>query len=228
MTAVIFDIDDTLANTVKVDDKCFIKAFKNVFNIDISNQNWSQLTNITDWGISEEIIFKNWNRVPTKVEYEKVISEFVSLLKSELKLNKKQFQEVDGALDFINFLKTKPNISVGIATGGWQKPANLKLKTIEIDSSTYAFGNSDHYKTREEILLKVITELKCTWKTEFGRVIYLGDGIWDYTTCKKLGIEFIGIECSKNNKLREIGVKTIFNNFKQPELIYKHIMKTIV
>ena len=59
MTAIIFDIDGTLSNTTKVDDKCFIKAFKIVFGIDISNQNWSELTNVTDWGITEEIILKN-------------------------------------------------------------------------------------------------------------------------------------------------------------------------
>lgn len=53
MTAIVFDIDGTLTNTRKVDDKCFIKAFKNTFEIDISNQNWSEFTNVTDWGITE-------------------------------------------------------------------------------------------------------------------------------------------------------------------------------
>ena len=223
MTGIIFDIDGTLTNTTKVDDKCFIKSFKNVFEIDISNQDWLELTNVTDWGITEEIILKNWNRIPTKIEYSKMISEFVKQLHSELKENEKQFQEINGASNFIKFLRTKPNITIGIATGGWEKSANLKLKSIGIDSAEFAFGNSNHFKTREDILSKVITELNYNWNNEINRIIYFGDGIWDYLTCKKLNIEFIGIDNSKNNKLKEIGAKTIFTDFEQYELIYKNL-----
>lgn len=223
MTGIIFDIDGTLTNTTKVDDKCFISAFKNVFGIDISNQNWSELTNVTDWGITEEIILKNWNRIPTKIEYEKMISEFITQLQSELKANKNQFQEINGALNFVSFLRKKSNISIGIATGGWEKSANLKLKSIGIDSTEFAFGNSNHYKTREDILSKVIRELNDNWENKIDRIIYFGDGTWDFLTCKKLNIEFIGIDNSKNNKLNEIGAKTIFSDFEQYELIYKNL-----
>jgi phosphoglycolate phosphatase-like HAD superfamily hydrolase len=223
MTGIIFDIDGTLTKTTKVDDKCFIKAFKNVFGIDISNQNWSELTNVTDWGITEEIILKNWNRIPTEIEYEKMISEFVAQLQSELKANEKQFQEINGALNFINFLRKKSDISIGIATGGWEQSANLKLKSIGIDSAEFAIGNSNHFKTREDILSKVIRELNDNLKNKIDRVIYFGDGTWDFLTCKKLNIEFIGIDNSKNNKLNQIGAKTIFSDFEQYELIYKNL-----
>ena len=107
MIAVIFDIDGTLTDTTKVDDKCFIKAFKNVFGIDISNWNWSELINVTDWGITEELILNHKNRIPTAIEYEKMISEFVSLLQYELNTNKNQFQEIEGASNFIRFLMKK-------------------------------------------------------------------------------------------------------------------------
>jgi beta-phosphoglucomutase-like phosphatase (HAD superfamily) len=107
MIAVIFDIDGTLTDTTKVDDKCFIKAFKNVFGIDISNRNWSELINVTDWGITEELILNHKNRIPTAIEYEKMISEFVSLLQYELNTNKNQFQEIEGASNFIRFLMKK-------------------------------------------------------------------------------------------------------------------------
>jgi beta-phosphoglucomutase-like phosphatase (HAD superfamily) len=223
MTAIIFDIDGTLTNTTKVDDKCFIKAFKTVFGIDISNQNWSELKNVTDWGITEEIILKNWNRIPTEIEYENMISEFVAQLQSELNANKKQFKEINGALNFISFLREKTNITIGIATGGWEKSANLKLKSIGVNSAEFIISNSNHFKTREDILLKTILNLKENWKNKIDRIIYFGDGTWDFLTCKKLNIEFIGIDNSKNNKLKKIGAKTIFNDFEQYELIYKKI-----
>ncbi|WP_273565462.1 HAD family hydrolase [Maribacter halichondriae] len=207
MTGIIFDIDGTLTNTTKVDDKCFINAFKIVFGIDISYQNWSELTNVTDWGITEEIIIKNWNRIPTEIEYEKMISEFVAQLHSESKVNEKQFQEIEGALNFITFLSKKSNISIGIATGGWEQSANLKLKSIGIDAAEFAVGNSNHFKTREGILSKVIQELSDNRKNKIDRIIYFGDGTWDFLTCKKLNIEFIGIDNSKNNKLKKLGQK---------------------
>ncbi|NER85007.1 MAG: hypothetical protein F6K42_36970 [Leptolyngbya sp. SIO1D8] len=60
MIATIFDIDGTLKDTTFIDDKCFIEAFDSIFGIDINNQNWSELKHVTDWGITEEIVFKKW------------------------------------------------------------------------------------------------------------------------------------------------------------------------
>ncbi|QTD38046.1 HAD hydrolase-like protein [Polaribacter batillariae] len=224
MVAIIFDIDGTLTDTTKVDDKCFIEAFNNIFGINISNQNWSELTNVTDWGITEEIILNNKNRIPTDVEYEKMISEFFSLLQSEFNADKKQFCEIKGAYNFIKFLLKKSNIKIGIATGGWAKSANLKLKSIGIDSSEFVFFNSNHFKTREDILLNTIRKLNQNTENNIDRIIYFGDGTWDFLTCEKLGIEFIGIDNLENNKLKNLGVKNIYKDFENYEIIYKNLV----
>ncbi len=83
MKFVIFDIDGTLTNTKKVEDKCFMKAFEQTFEIDIWSQKWENLQNVTDWGITEEIVQREWNRIPRKDEYELMISNFVTNLKAE-------------------------------------------------------------------------------------------------------------------------------------------------
>jgi len=223
MIGIIFDIDGTLTNTTEVDDKCFIRAFNIVFGLDISNQNWAELLNVTDWGITEEIILKHRSRIPTDVEYGNMIKEFVAQLQSELLKDKKQFQEVKGAKKFIEFLKHKPNISMGIATGGWEKSAILKLNSIGIDSREFNFSNSNHFKTRADILSKTIQDIKENSRNKIDRIIYFGDGTWDYFTCQKLNIEFVGIDVFKNNKLKKIGAKIIYNNFEKMELIYKSL-----
>jgi beta-phosphoglucomutase-like phosphatase (HAD superfamily) len=64
---IIFDIDGTLADTKAVDDKCFIQAFMETFQIDLQHQNWAALENVTDWGITEEVIQTNLNRTPTAI-----------------------------------------------------------------------------------------------------------------------------------------------------------------
>jgi beta-phosphoglucomutase-like phosphatase (HAD superfamily) len=223
MIIIIFDIDGTLTDTTKVDDKCFMKAFKNVFGIDISNQNWAELNNVTDWGITEELFLKHKNRMPNYTEYDRMISEFMSQLKSELIRNKDQFKEIKGATNFFEFLTKKQNVKIGIATGGWEKSALLKLKTIGIEATKFVFSNSNHFKKREDILSDVIHRIKLKEKNKIDKVIYFGDGTWDYLTCEKLGIEFVGIDYSKNNKLKKLGVKTIFNDFSNVDLIYENL-----
>ncbi|MBC8884109.1 HAD family hydrolase [Flavobacterium piscinae] len=139
MKAIIFDIDGTLTNTTEVDDKCFKNAFKDIFEVDISNQSWDCIENVTDFGITEEIVHKQLGRLPTINEYQKMISRFVELLNNELKYDKSQFDEIDGATQFLRFISQKSNIAIGIATGGWKKSANLKLKAIGVNSKATLF-----------------------------------------------------------------------------------------
>ncbi len=224
MTAIIFDIDGTLTNTTKVDDKCFIQAFEIVFGLDISNQDWSKLKNVTDWGITEEIISKSWNRKPTKAELKKMELKFVRLLKNELQENIVHFEEINGATNFIECLNKKDDTIVGIATGGWEKSATLKLNAIGIEPTEFAFSNSSRFKERETILSDTINQITEMTNQPIEQVIYFGDGTWDFLTCKKLGIDFIGIDYKESGVLKKIGAKKIFKDFKNPELINEHIM----
>ena len=132
MKFVIFDIDGTLINTKKVEDKCFMKAFEQTFGIDIWSQKWESLINVTDWGITEEIIQREWNRNPMKDEYKLMISNFVSNLKVEITKDKLQFSEIPRAKDFFYELKGGNEFKLGIATGSWEKSAKLKLESVGI------------------------------------------------------------------------------------------------
>lgn len=223
MIATIFDIDGTLTDTTKVDDKCYVNAFENVFGIDISNQDWSELKNVTDLGITEEIIYKNWNRKPTKAECNKLELNFVRLLKNELENDKIQFREVNGATKFIERLNQKNDIIIGFATGGWKTSATLKLNAIGIEPTEFPFSNSSRFKEREKILSDTINQIIQGTHKPIERIVYFGDGTWDFLTCQKLGIDFIGIDYESNGKLKKIGAKTLFRDFDQFELINRHI-----
>ena len=41
----------------------------------------------------------------------------------------------------------------------------------------------------------------------------LGDGVWDYKTCRNLGIRFIGIDVLQDGKLAAIGAEAVFKDF---------------
>lgn len=222
MKLIIFDIDGTLTDTKNVDDKCFIKTFEKVFGIDIKNQDWNELQNVTDWGITEEIIQKEFNRLPTEKEYEQMIDEFVGFLKFEKATDISQFKAVKNATDFFNYIKNESNYKIGIATGGWEKSAKLKLETIGINLNGVALSNSNKYKSREDITKDVIYQLDGK-SDKMNEVIYFGDGEWDFRTCQKLGIRFIGIDITNNGNLSKLDADFVFENFEEREMIIKKI-----
>ncbi len=219
MKYIIFDIDGTLSDTKKVDDQCFIEAFEKTFGVNIQNQNWAELKNVTDWGITEEIIQREFNRIPTRGEYDAMLSNLLALFQIEKERASDRFKEIPGAKQFFRKVNTLPNYQIGIATGAWQDSAKLKLEAIEIDPSNLPFSNSSHYKSREEITLHTIEQLNQRSNLKAEEIIYFGDGAWDFKTCQKLGIRFIGIDVNRDDKLKDLGAKTIFSNYLDPESI---------
>ncbi len=223
MKLLIFDIDGTLADTKKVDDQCFIQAFETCFDIDLSQQRWELLQNVTDWGITEEIILTNWNRLPNAVEYQKMKQLLVQKLKAAKESTPSLFQEVKGASSFFNHLKAQPNYAIGIGTGAWEESALVKLDAIGIDPSDIPFSNSNYFKTRAQITQHAIEQAKEKHNTNFEKIIYFGDGEWDFKTCKQLGIPFIGIDILNDGKLKKLGAKTVFQNFEAMEDLLQFI-----
>ncbi|GAB1857631.1 HAD hydrolase-like protein [Flavobacteriaceae bacterium MHTCC 0001] len=224
MKFIIFDIDGTLANTTVVDENCFIAAFEDSFGIDISTQNWADFKHVTDWGITEEIIERQWNRKPTPEEYLSLKSNFIQHLKGEKERDVNQFNEVFGAKDFFTMLQNMEGVKLGIATGGWGISAKFKLEHIGIDLKGISFSNSDYYKSREMITLNTINQLARITDEPLEQIIYFGDGEWDFKTCNNLGIEFIGIDVQNNGKLKKLGAKTVFNDYSKSEEIIKAII----
>ena len=227
MKYVIFDIDGTLADTKKVEDRCFMHAFEQTFNIDITNQKWEHFTDVTDWGITEEIIEREFGRKPHPAEYELMISNFVGKLQEEKTRDQSQFSEVNGAKDFFNELRGIENYKLGVATGSWEQSANMKLDSIRIDMDGICFSNSDYHKSREAITRDVISQLQMKTQAVPEQIIYFGDGEWDFKTCQNLGIRFIGIDIEGDGKLDKLGAQTVFRDYRNKEAILSELKKVI-
>jgi len=222
MKLIIFDIDGTLTDSKAIDDACFVETFKEVFDIDIGELDWSKFKNVTDTSITTEILKDKFSGEEFDRAFEKLRQEFLKKLSVASLENPSSFQEVPGAKAFFDLTKSKYHI--GIGTGSWSDSGRTKLNAIGIKADDYPFGNCDNSVSREEMVQDSIRQAKVKYKTEeFSEVVYFGDGIWDYKTCNNLNIRFVGIDSRNDNKLRDIGAKTIFTNYIEAHVIIEEI-----
>lgn len=216
MRLIIFDIDGTIIDSVKTDDECFIKTFKDLHNIDLSANNWSDFKNVTDWGLTNEIFQLHFDRKPTELEINKIKSHFFDLLVER----HQEFVEIPNSLKFIEYLHSLNNYTIAFATGGWKETAILKTKSIGLDLNSFVLKSSnDNFKRAEIIKLAVQEALKSKSLKRFQSVTYIGDGVWDLKVCLQLNLQFIGIDFKKNEKLKKAGADIIFTDFIETQKI---------
>lgn len=209
---IIFDIDGTITDTTEVDDFCFKKTFKLLYNIDLGAIDWSAFSHATDWGLSMGIIKKHFNIELSNNERRKIEKHFIEILQQELSENPKKFTEIPGSVNFIQSL-IKNGQPIAIATGAWKHSALLKLKKVNLDIKGIPFANSDDFFSREMITESVIKKAEDLYDKRFKKIVYFGDGVWDFKTTKSLGIQLIGVDFHSNNKLKNLGVKNIIQDY---------------
>ncbi len=69
MHLVMFDIDGTLTETMKVDEECFVLSFKDVFGFADIDTDWSHYPHATDSRIFHDVFTAHIGRSPTERQY---------------------------------------------------------------------------------------------------------------------------------------------------------------
>lgn len=192
MNLLIFDLDGTLTNTNEIDERCFIRALAEEFQIFDINTNWQEYISVTDSGITHQIFYEKCGRVPSKDEISRFKSRFVNLLGIASKHNLNLFKEISGAANAIQKLQL-PDWRVAIATGGWHDSAILKLKKAGIEIKNIPLATAEDALTREDTLKIAILKSQNLYQADFEKIVFVGDAIWDLKAAKKLQIPFIGI-----------------------------------
>jgi phosphoglycolate phosphatase-like HAD superfamily hydrolase len=222
MTLVVFDIDGTLTNTKVIDDLCFIDSIRVCWNCDLRNVDWSTYIDVTDSGLARDIFKSQFNREISSSEMQKLKNVFSSKIIAASDADPESFSEVKGATDFIRELE-KQDIHVAIATGGWKVTAEHKLKQLNLELTRFPYATSDDHYLRKEILIRSIENAKRTHKADFDKIVYIGDGTWDYTAACELSIDFIGIDYHRSGKLARSGATAVFPDFSDKELLLHRI-----
>ncbi len=80
MQLVMFDIDGTLTETMKVDEECFVRSFVEVFGFNDIDTEWSHYPHVTDSGIFREVYASRMGRPPTALDASRFRRHFIELL----------------------------------------------------------------------------------------------------------------------------------------------------
>ncbi|CAL2075538.1 HAD family hydrolase [Tenacibaculum sp. 190524A02b] len=209
---IVFDIDGTLTDSVKIHQKAFTEM---LYKIGVSriNSEFKTFKHHTDSFIAKEIYETDKGDVFSKskiIEFEQGLTE---------KISAEKIEEIKGAQELINTIEKNTEFGICFATGSLLRPAKHKLNSIKIDYNEELLIASDEIYSREEIVLTAIHRAKEFYNVEkFDRIISVGDGLWDLLTAKNLNLEFIGIGLKNKKVLIDNGAELVLNDLREFEI----------
>jgi len=217
MQLVMFDIDGTLTETMKVDEECFVRSFVEVFGFNDIDTEWSHYSHVTDSGIFREVYASRMGRPPTALDASRFRRHFIELLAAAS--SQTPFTPVAGAERLLSRLASGGSHRVSLATGSWRESARLKMAGAGMCFDDHPAASADDAFERESIM-KLSRQRAGEWYGKaFAGTVYVGDGIWDARACRALGIQFIGIGSDvRAARLASEGAVRVFQDFSEDDL----------
>ena len=165
-----------------------------------------------------EICRNHLGRDPGGAEISRLQSRFIQLLCASVEGTRQPMREVPGAAALLHRLKAGPGWRIAIATGGWNVSARFKLASAGLPVDGIPWASADDAHDRVEILRTAIQRAGQHYgQVSFGKVVYIGDGVWDVRAAKALGIGFLGLATdNKAGRLVEEGASCVLADFSDP------------
>ncbi|MCY3969558.1 MAG: haloacid dehalogenase-like hydrolase [Acidobacteria bacterium] len=199
MHLVVFDVDGTLVESDEFDGILYARAVREVLDIDVDDD-WSGYRHVTDSGILEEILDRHGIEGDHSATHALVRKTFAALVRDDLARRNGRLPEIPGAAAFVNRLVAHPEVSVGVATGGWRETAAMKLRAIGLDPGTLHFASGSDAIRRTEIMR--MAERRALAGGSGDRKTYFGNQPWDREASLSLGWNFVGIGSSVRHHIR--------------------------
>jgi phosphoglycolate phosphatase-like HAD superfamily hydrolase len=218
MKLVVFDLDGTLTATSAVDETCFVQAFADALNIHHLSTNWLDYDHATDTAVARQAFLKQFGREPESTEISKVVERFVELLSRHHELDSALFAEVPGASAFLTELHINTEWGVALATGGWKRSAEFKIRTSGLPLANFPAAFAEDGPSREAIVQTAIERASAWYQCrEFERIVSVGDAVWDIKTARQLNLPFLGIANGpRATLLRDNGARHVVEHFLDP------------
>ena len=193
MILVMFDVDGTLTESFDLDSATYLDALREVFGFRDVSDEWAAYRHVTDTGILAEVFAVRLGRQPAPKETDAMRARFAALLATRIH-EAGGVRPVAGAVELLARLSGSPGeYAVAYASGGWKVTAHLKLRSagLPVDGAPGAFA--DDGPSREGICRAAHRRAQERCGRELPTVVYVGDGVWDARTSRRLGYGFIGI-----------------------------------
>ena len=211
-TLIIFDIDGTLLHSNKIDSLIFKKVFSTTFGFELPTIDWRDYPHCTDTSIVGSLFDKRGEVRPSAEAMEAFKDEYVRHLEIGRREQPTDFMEVTGASDTIQRLLADERYEVGIATGGFRKPAQVKLSHIDVNPSPLYDAYADGNESREDIINEALAK---TQHLSINRTVYIGDAIWDVTTTRNMNLPFVGIRIKGDTEtLQREGAQHVITDYR--------------
>ena len=222
MHLVMFDIDGTLTETMKIDEECFVRSFKDVFGFADIDTDWSHYPHTTDSGIFHDIFMSRTGRSPTAQEVSRFRQHFVQLL--AVASSQSPFAPVAEANRLLSRLAQSGSHRVSLATGAWHDSAHLKMASAGMCFDDHPGASADDALDRECIMSVSKQRAAERYGETFACTVYVGDGVWDARACRSLGIPFIGIGTGgRAARLSAEGAVCVFPDFSDTDIFLRSV-----
>ena len=186
MNSIILDIDGTLIDSMGVDPGLYFSCIESVLG-PVSLRDLNDYDHVTDSGILGQVIEENGLSDADELAAS-VKAMFMDGLTSHIE-DVGSFPVIEGAVEFVERVRTSTDSRVAIATGCWRESALLKLRTSGFNIEGIPVATSDDSPSRVEIMRSALQHTG----GDSRRVTYFGDAEWDQRACEHLGWNFVAV-----------------------------------
>ncbi len=212
----ILDLDGTLMPSAEIDNQCFWRAVFACFGEKEKLPDLHGFKHITDSGILNEWCILELGRPPLADETRKIKKLFVQFLKSAANRDPGHFQLFPGVSVWLKAVSEQTNVHAGIATGGWEHSARLKMKLSGLDQFDLPLASSDDAMARTDIMQLAAQKIFKKQADPATKMTYVGDGTWDLEASRQLGWDFIGISTGiKAQQLLQAGAPFVQADYRK-------------
>lgn len=222
-----FDLDGTITDTTEIDDLCFTEVVMEEYGVDLKNFDWANFTDVSDWGLIKDIHNIYLKKELSQEELTRIGQCLVRKYEQYHSKEAAHFSEVDGSVAFIKYLQEQ-QYPVAVATGSWKASALFKASKVGLDLDELPFGHSDIDFTRPGFMRYAFDQAEQKHQMNFSKIVYFGDGVWDFKTCKAMNLPLIGVDFHGNGNLKKAGQDVVIHNYLDKDAVLEIIEERFV
>jgi len=205
---IIFDIDGTVTNSEMQHGDSINYGFEKTGCHKV-NRDWNSYDHVTDFHIFSKIFEVNHNRKATFEDidlFQHHVMERLRALPS--------FEEIPGAVDFIQKVWYDEKWDLAFATGSLYEAALKKLGDSGIKYKAGIVVASNRIESREGLIHAAEDAAKRMFQVNnYEHILSCGDALWDVKTAKSLNLPLLGVGLDHKDELLAAGVQNHIDNW---------------